>query len=308
MTPVPMTTVQPPEESNPTARQPDVGDIPQRPDSPAVIRFLGCDAEMAGLNTDYFTIGRTDDSDLKLPDALGGSPSLLLRFSRGPEGWRLSPSEHQPVFVNQELVDGLTSLRSGDVIRFAPAGPGMQFSIVHQNATPLSNLIARYAPRLLGDNADNERTAPRGDDSVVNGMSPLRYEAGGAPAPPRSQATAAPAPEPRGFRLDPAVLVASSILLAGVIAGAAFLYSASESADETTLADEPAPPPSEPIGEEPTEEPVLPDPVPPTEPSPIEPPIDKQPADDAGPAKIDTPSAPPETDPSLPDDNPFSDL
>ncbi|MEM6655279.1 MAG: FHA domain-containing protein [Planctomycetota bacterium] len=206
----------------PTNNDPPAGgggvdaDIAARPPSAAVIRFLGCDAPVAGLSTDFFTVGRTDDCDLRLPEAMGGEPSVVLRFSRGAEGWRVSPSDKLPVLINQEQVRGLAPLRSGDVIRFEPGGAGMQLTITHQNAASLASLAAKHAPRLLG-----ERRGPQ--PGPAESARP-RDERSDQSAPERpSVANRPPAPAaPR--RVDPAILVAASIVLAGVIAGAAFVW------------------------------------------------------------------------------------
>lgn len=292
--------------------RPDVGDILARPNSPAVIRFLGCRADMVGLNADYFTVGRVDGCDLRPPMELGGDASLMLRFSRGAEGWRVSPHEGQPIYVNQEQVRSLTPLRSGDVIRFEPGGAGMQFNIVHQNATPLANLVAKYAPRLLAGDDDSTTPSPRGDDSVVGGMQPLRYEAGGA-----NDATARPlaSDEPEtGPRIDPALLVAGAIVLAGVIAGGAFLYSAQDFASDEPVEEAPVPsianpPQTQPVVEAPATEPSPPTPESDAvQPAPAEPAaVDSSPVASAAEQPIEAPAEPPAEPPVAEPSEPASD-
>ena len=160
--------------------------IPARPKAPIVLRFVGCDAEMVGLNGDFFTVGDTGEEDVSLPKPLRSATPYKLRFSRAAEGWRLTAAEQQPYYLNQQCVRGLSPLRSGDVIRLAPGAPGFQFAIVHQQAESLARITARFAPRLLRGAAEpapapSEATGRRRTDSdskaspssVVSRRSPL---------------------------------------------------------------------------------------------------------------------------------------
>lgn len=125
-----------------------IEDIPNRPATPVVIRFLGCDAEMVGVNKDFFTVGDATDCDIAFPEAMKIDGRTMLRIGRAAEGWRLNRPSGIPFYLNQEVATRSVSLRSGDVIRLLPGGPGMQFNILNQNSETLSTLIARYAPRL----------------------------------------------------------------------------------------------------------------------------------------------------------------
>lgn len=141
--------------------EPGIADLPDRPVAPIILRYFGCEADMIGVNSDYFVVGDDDAADVLLPPEMrpeGGG--VRLRFSRGAEGWRLSPAEGRSVYVNQACVTGLTALRSGDVVRLEAAGPGVQFTVMHQNAEPLASLAARFAPRLLSE-SDGEADTPR---------------------------------------------------------------------------------------------------------------------------------------------------
>lgn len=224
------------------------GELSHRPVSPAMIRFLGCDSEVAGINADFFTVGRSDDCDRRLPDAISLDPQLVLCFSRGDEGWRVSPPEGVAFYINQERIFGLHSLRSGDVIRLAPGGAGMQFSIAHQDAPSLATLAAKYAPRLLASDAAADASggemkqatpSPARPAKPAHPARPVRSEAGGnkprqsitSPSTASKPTAAKPtAPKPtvpklpkKGWKLDPAVAIAAVILIAGLIGGAVLL-------------------------------------------------------------------------------------
>lgn len=130
-------------------------DIPNRPAAPVVIRFFGCDAEMVGVNKDFFTLGDSAECDVQFPAALRRDGQTVLRLGRAAEGWRLNCPTGITYYVNQEVVASSANLRSGDVIRMTPGGPGFQFTILNQNAEPLAKLAARYAPRLVQPAAES---------------------------------------------------------------------------------------------------------------------------------------------------------
>ena len=171
-----------------TQEQPKLEDIPNRPAAPVVIRFIGCDSEMVGVNKDFFTLGDSADCDVQFPAALRGSGQTVLRLGRAAEGWRLNCPAGITYYVNQEVVASSANLRSGDIIRMAPGGPGLQFTILNQNAESLSKLAARYAPRLVQP----------GSEAALKAAPPALLTAGNhapraqAPAPPQRPSAAAP--------------------------------------------------------------------------------------------------------------------
>lgn len=114
--------------------------------TPILVRFFGCGDDLRGVNGDYFTVGDSGDEDVLLPPALRRSGPTKLRFSRGAEGWRVTAADNLPLYVNQRRTVGLTDIVSGDVIRLAPGGPGMQFLLRQQDAT-LTRLAGRLAPK-----------------------------------------------------------------------------------------------------------------------------------------------------------------
>jgi serine/threonine-protein kinase len=193
------------------AEQPKMDDIPNRPSAPVVIRFLGCDSEMVGVNKDFFTLGDAPDCDVQFPTAMRRDGQTVFRLGRAAEGWRLNCPAGITYYVNQQVASSAANLRSGDIIRISPGGPGLQFTILNQNAEPLSKLAARYAPRLVqpapdaappqaappalvtaGNNA--QRAAP----SRPVAAAPAKPSAAPAkPAVPPPKPTAAPAPPAR---------------------------------------------------------------------------------------------------------------
>lgn len=139
--------------------------------TPILVRFFGCGDELRGVNGDYFTVGDAGDEDIPLPPALRRTRSTRIRFSRGPEGWRVTAADDLPLYVNQRRTVGLTDIESGDVVRLSPGGPGMQFLVRQQDAT-----IARLATRHA-----TKRTvaAPKADAAAE----PTAEASGGSPWP-----------------------------------------------------------------------------------------------------------------------------
>lgn len=132
--------------------------------TPILVRFFGCGDDLRGVNGDYFTVGDSGDEDVLLPPALRRSGPTKLRFSRGAEGWRVTAADNLPLYVNQRRTMGLTDIQSGDVIRLAPGGPGMQFLLRQQDAT-LTRLAGRLAPKrtaavVEGGGAAKPQAAP----------------------------------------------------------------------------------------------------------------------------------------------------
>lgn len=174
--------------------QPKLDDIPNRPAAPVVIRFLGCDSEMVGVNKDFFTLGDAADCDVPFPAALRRDGQTVFRLGRAAEGWRLNGPIGIQYYVNQEVVTSAANLRSGDIVRLSPGGPGLQFTILNQNAESLSKLAARYAPRLVqpGAEAAAVKSAPpalvTAGNNVQRAAPPSRTA---APAPVRSPAAPA---------------------------------------------------------------------------------------------------------------------
>ena len=170
---------------------PRIDDIPKKPEAPIVLRWFGCEADLIGANSDHFSVGDDDRADYQLPGPLRLATPVLLRFSRGSEGWRVSPADELPVYVNQTRSVGLTQLRSGDVVRLIPGGPGLQFTIVHQGAEPLAKLATRYAPQLIA------RDHSSGSSTKAAPAAPQKSRTSAAPAPSRTAAPSAPsAPVP----------------------------------------------------------------------------------------------------------------
>lgn len=176
------------------AEPPKLNDIPKRPAAPIVLRFLGSDAEMVGLNTDYFTVGTQEDCDVVLPASSEDVCSIKLRFSRGADGWRVTAADEAAFYVNQEPVKGLTPLRSGDIVRPRLWQPGMQFTVLHQDVDSVAKLASRYAPRLV------QKPASRPAAPSPGGAPPRPDGAAAAvakPAPPSRPTPVAP-PRPGG--------------------------------------------------------------------------------------------------------------
>lgn len=172
-----------------------IGDIPDRPAAPVILRFVGANAEMVGLSTDYFSIGNQNGCEVKLPAEMDRGSPVLLRFSRGVEGWRVSVPEDFSFFLNQERCTGLTPLRSGDVIRLSPGEAGVQFTIVHQNAEPLSKLVGAFAPRLLGQQGQTSGAGAREAQAPDDAAAPRRFSAGGPQQEDASHSLGAPLPQ-----------------------------------------------------------------------------------------------------------------
>lgn len=161
----PSTTPDPPEAATATPREaPRLVDLPTRPDTPIVLRPVGCDAETIGMNTDCFTLGSVEGVDAPLPAAMApAGQAIKLRFVRAAEGWRVALVEGAGLFVNQTLSQGGSALRAGDVLRLAPGGPGIQFTLTHDKAESIARLAARHAPRLLAGSADTPTESPTPD-------------------------------------------------------------------------------------------------------------------------------------------------
>jgi serine/threonine-protein kinase len=170
-----------------SADQPKMDDIPNRPSAPVVIRFLGCDSEMIGVNKDFFTLGDAPECDVQFPSEMRRDGQTIFRLGRAAEGWRLNCPPGITYYVNQQIAAAATNLRSGDIVRVAPGGPGLQFTILNQNAEPLSKLASRYAPRLVQPAADVAPPKPAAPALITAGSNAPR-----SAAPPRS-AAAAPA-------------------------------------------------------------------------------------------------------------------
>lgn len=136
-----------PDPANPTRHT--AGPAKQSAAAPILLRFFGDNREPAGVNGDYFTVGESPEDDIQLPASVGGTKGTKLRFSRGAEGWRVTLADEQPFYLNQSRHQGLTPLRSGDVVRLTPGGAGMQFLLRQQQDASLAKLAARHAPRLL---------------------------------------------------------------------------------------------------------------------------------------------------------------
>ncbi len=128
---------------------PKLEDIPVRPTAPVVLRFFGAEADMIGANQDVFTVGSAPTSDFAMPAELVVGGNFALRFGRGAEGWRVSSPNGVPFYLNQDFVPSSAALRSGDVIRVRPGGPGLQFTILNQNVESLAKLANQFAPRLI---------------------------------------------------------------------------------------------------------------------------------------------------------------
>jgi hypothetical protein len=128
--------------------------------TPILVRFFGCGDDLRGVNGDYFTVGDSGDEDVLLPPALRRSGPTKLRFSRGAEGWRVTAADNLPLYVNQRRTVGLTDIVSGDVIRLAPGGPGMQFLLRQQDAT-LTRLAGRLAPKRATAVESGEAAKPQ---------------------------------------------------------------------------------------------------------------------------------------------------
>lgn len=133
------------------------------PKSPILLRFVGLPKSPVGVNGDYFTVGDTGDENITLPQAMRGPATTRLRFSRGAEGWRVTMPDDRPFYVNQRRTTGLSPVESGDVVRFAPGGLGLQFTIRQQQDTSLAKLAARHAPTLLkqGANVGDDEQEPQ---------------------------------------------------------------------------------------------------------------------------------------------------
>ncbi len=134
--------------------------------TPILVRFFGCGDEMRGLNGDYFTVGDAGDEDVPLPAALRRLGPTKLRFSRGPESWRVTAADNLPLYVNQRRTIGLTDLQSGDVVRLAPGGPGMQLLVRQQDAT-VTRLAGRLAPKRAASQPPEQGGAKQQAASVA---------------------------------------------------------------------------------------------------------------------------------------------
>jgi hypothetical protein len=100
--------------------------------APILLRFVGCADEPVAVNSELFTLGDGAEDTVLLPPALRRSGSIKLRFTRGPEGWRIAAADHRVFYVNQNVCRGLTVLESGDVVRLEPGGTGVQFLVRSQ--------------------------------------------------------------------------------------------------------------------------------------------------------------------------------
>jgi serine/threonine protein kinase len=148
--------------------EPSAKDIPYRPTignalAPVVLRYIGCDADMVGVNKDFFTMGDALGCDVVFPAELSREGTVVFRLGRAAEGWRLNCPSGRTFYVNQQVVSASANLRSGDIIRFIPGGPGIQFTIINQNAEPLAKLVARFAPRLVQSDSQENDTLLNGD-------------------------------------------------------------------------------------------------------------------------------------------------
>jgi len=151
--------------------EPSAKDIPYRPTignalAPVVLRYIGCDADMVGVNKDFFTMGDALGCDVVFPAELARDGQTIFRLGRAAEGWRLNCPSGQTFYVNQQVVNASANLRSGDIIRVIPGGPGIQFTILNQNAEPLAKLVARFAPRLV--QSDSQESATLRDGEAQN--------------------------------------------------------------------------------------------------------------------------------------------
>lgn len=166
--------------------EPSARDIPQRPAignavAPVVLRYIGCDTEMVGINKDFFTMGDALGCDVVFPAELSRDGQTVFRLGRAAEGWRLNCPSGQTFYVNQQVVNASANLRSGDIVRVVPGGPGIQFSILNQNAEPLAKLVARFAPRLVPSDS------PDGIASRDSGIRKERLEKSTSPVSRRSR-------------------------------------------------------------------------------------------------------------------------
>lgn len=153
---------------------------------------------MIGMNTDCFTLGTIEGVDAPLPAALlDEEEPIKLRFVRAAEGWRVALVEGRNLFINQTLCQENAALRAGDVLRFVPGGPGVQFTLVHDKAEALVRIAARHAPRLLRGKAD--KAAKKAAGPAAPGRPAERPQQPAAPPRPAAPAmppTAAPTPPP----------------------------------------------------------------------------------------------------------------
>ncbi|QDU88479.1 Serine/threonine-protein kinase PrkC [Pirellulimonas nuda] len=200
---------------------PTLQDIPGRPTAPVVLRFLGCQAEMIGVNQDVFTLGPGPDADFPMPPEVQPSGGAALRFGRGAEGWRVNSPGGAGFYLNQDFVPSSAALRSGDVVRFRPSSAGLQFTILNQNVESLAKLASQFAPRLV-------QQAPE-SDAAASAMSPTTTE---------------PVPEASSDRWTWAVWwVAVGVLLAAALAfGQWAWFSGSDVAPVPVQPVEPTPP------------------------------------------------------------------
>lgn len=129
--------------------------IVPRPESPVLIRITSGAGvgETVGIDLDRFTIGSNPRCEICFPElhggGLGGIGGKGAKVRREPEGWMLHPHSSGRVYINNEPVADVATLRTGDTIRFSHDGPEIQFLIQHQNQRPLHQIAEDYAPHLI---------------------------------------------------------------------------------------------------------------------------------------------------------------
>lgn len=159
-----------------------LADLPRRPAAPILLRPCGGLGDAIGMNTDCFTVGTVEGVDAPLPESVRPAGNVKLRFVRAAEGWRVALVEGSSLFVNQSLCRNASSLEAGDLLRFVPGGPGLQFTLVPDRAEPLARLAARYAPQLLGSSSQDDPVGQTGGFAMTDRLRSVPWWAWGLAA------------------------------------------------------------------------------------------------------------------------------
>ena len=112
------------------------------------------------VRTNKFSVGYNNTFDLEFdldsdPEAKGQAITITRQF----EKWYLDNSSQRAIFVNHDVVQERTGLRSGDLIRLSMDGPDLLFELTNvvDTATASSrNELLLQSPKSLDDDTTNQ--------------------------------------------------------------------------------------------------------------------------------------------------------